>query len=60
MQALVVIFVHSHLGTRATLLDVRQQVAAAAYTTPKMLVRVHFVWIVEDKQHYITSSTVSS
>ena len=45
----VVTFVHVHLGARATLVDVKQQYDAVANTAPDVLLRTHFVRIVEPR-----------
>jgi hypothetical protein len=45
----VVTFVHVHLGTRATLLDITQQLVAVADTAPDVLLRAHFVRLVEPR-----------
>jgi len=45
----VVTMVHVHLGTRASLLDVKQQYASVADTAPDVLLRTHFIRLVEPR-----------
>ena len=45
----VVTLVHHYLGSRATVLDVQQQYAAVAQTAPDVLLRTHFIRLIEPR-----------